>query len=74
MFYYTDVANKGLSSYMAGHPCIGDDELKIPVVLLLIDETNYVLNKYSSGLIQQLTVGRIGDKYIMCCLLCHVYV
>ena len=72
MFCYTDVANSGLSSNLAGHPCIGDDELKIPVVMLLIDETNYVLNKYGSGLIQQLTVGRIGDTHIMFSLLCHV--
>ena len=60
----TDVANSGLSGTMAGHPCVGDNELTIPVVLLLIDETNYVLSKYHAGLINQLTIGRTGKTVL----------
>ena len=48
---------------MGAHKC--ETNLTIPVVMLMYAETNYVLNKYNSGLVNKLTVGRIGSSNII---------
>ena len=45
---------------MAGHPCLEDNDVTIPTVLLLKPESDFVKNVISSGNVTQLTIGRRG--------------
>ena len=57
---FLDLGGSGLSGWLNGHPCISDDALTIPVVMLPKPESEYLLTKYDAGLIQALSIGRVG--------------
>ena len=60
-FFIADtVGNLGHNTILSEHPCISENLVYLPTVLLRMPEVLYVMEKLNAGKIMELTIGRLG--------------